>query len=84
MADSLRRLTNIGSFSTLQDKLERWLDVYHVSTDGEMYLLTIYYYSMAKHSAEVQKIYTVMGPAAHMPVAMQISELEHVLQNAVF
>jgi len=39
---------------------------------------------MAKHSAEVQKIYTVMGPAAHMPVAMQISELEHVLQNAVF
>ena len=31
MAESLRRLVNIGSFATLQDKLDRWLDIYHVS-----------------------------------------------------
>ncbi|CAH1777574.1 unnamed protein product [Owenia fusiformis] len=32
MAESLRRLVNIGSFTSLQEKLERWLDDYHVLT----------------------------------------------------
>ncbi|KAI0216399.1 Mitochondria-eating protein [Lamellibrachia satsuma] len=32
MAESLRRLVNIGSFSILQEKLEKWLDDYHVNT----------------------------------------------------
>ena len=31
MADSLRRLVNIATFSILQEKLERWLDDYNVS-----------------------------------------------------
>lgn len=31
MAESLRRLVNIGSFPILQDKLEKWLDDYKVS-----------------------------------------------------
>ena len=31
MAETLRRLVNIGTFSTLQDKLENWLNVYYVS-----------------------------------------------------
>ncbi|KAF6026606.1 SPATA18 [Bugula neritina] len=35
MADSLRRLVNIGSFATLQDKLDRWLDVYHYNSSDE-------------------------------------------------
>ncbi|XP_067948119.1 mitochondria-eating protein-like [Watersipora subatra] len=35
MADSLRRLVNIGSFGTLQDKLDRWLDVYHYNTSDQ-------------------------------------------------
>ncbi|XP_023931205.1 mitochondria-eating protein isoform X3 [Lingula anatina] len=32
MAESLRRLVNIASFSILQEKLERWLDDYHVNS----------------------------------------------------
>lgn len=32
MAESLRRLVNIGTFSVLQDKLEKWLSDYYVST----------------------------------------------------
>ncbi|KAK2165880.1 hypothetical protein LSH36_44g00022 [Paralvinella palmiformis] len=32
MAESLRRLVNLSSFSILQDKLERWLEDYHVNT----------------------------------------------------
>ncbi len=31
MAESLRRLANIGSFTLLQDKLDKWLDDYHAS-----------------------------------------------------
>lgn len=31
MAESLRRLVNIGTFTVLQEKLERWLDNYYVS-----------------------------------------------------
>lgn len=30
MAESLRRLVNIGTFTTLQDKLEQWLETYKV------------------------------------------------------
>lgn len=51
MAESLRRLANIGSFSTLQDKLDRWLDVYHVSTVHKViiylsvYILMLYWYA---------------------------------------
>lgn len=33
MAESLRRLVNIGTFTVLQEKLERWLDNYYVSLD---------------------------------------------------
>ncbi|XP_052078493.1 mitochondria-eating protein-like isoform X8 [Mytilus californianus] len=32
MAESLRRLVNIGTFTVLQDKLERWLGNYHINT----------------------------------------------------
>ncbi|KAL5012841.1 hypothetical protein ScPMuIL_011392 [Solemya velum] len=32
MVDSLRRLVNISTFTVLQEKLERWLDNYHVNT----------------------------------------------------
>ncbi|XP_045203927.1 mitochondria-eating protein-like isoform X10 [Mercenaria mercenaria] len=32
MADSLRRLVNIGTFNVLQEKLERWLDNYYLNT----------------------------------------------------
>ncbi|CAL1539089.1 unnamed protein product [Lymnaea stagnalis] len=32
MADSLRRLVNIGSFSVLQEKLEKWLSDYYINT----------------------------------------------------
>ena len=31
MAESLRRLVNIQTFTSLQDRLEKWLDDYHVS-----------------------------------------------------
>jgi hypothetical protein len=34
MAESLKRLVNIGTFTVLQDKLERWLDNYHVSEEN--------------------------------------------------
>nr|XP_011417419.2 mitochondria-eating protein isoform X11 [Crassostrea gigas] len=32
MAESLRRLVNIGTFTVLQEKLERWLDNYYINT----------------------------------------------------
>ncbi|KAK3762573.1 hypothetical protein RRG08_020652 [Elysia crispata] len=32
MAESLKRLVNIGTFSVLQEKLDRWLDDYYVNT----------------------------------------------------
>ncbi|XP_046579450.1 mitochondria-eating protein-like isoform X8 [Haliotis rubra] len=32
MADSLRRLVNIGTFTVLQDKLEKWLSDYYINT----------------------------------------------------
>ncbi|XP_060554357.1 mitochondria-eating protein-like isoform X2 [Ruditapes philippinarum] len=32
MADSLRRLVNIGTFNVLQEKLERWQDNYYLNT----------------------------------------------------
>uniref|UniRef100_A0A2C9KLZ8 Mitochondria-eating protein n=1 Tax=Biomphalaria glabrata TaxID=6526 RepID=A0A2C9KLZ8_BIOGL len=32
MADSLRRLVNIGTFSVLQEKLEKWLSDYYINT----------------------------------------------------
>ncbi|BFZ15327.1 hypothetical protein BsWGS_18366 [Bradybaena similaris] len=32
MADSLRRLVDIGTFSVLQDKLDRWLSDYYINT----------------------------------------------------
>ncbi|KAJ8298084.1 hypothetical protein KUTeg_024615 [Tegillarca granosa] len=32
MADSLRRLVNIGTFTVLQEKLERWQDNYYINT----------------------------------------------------
>ncbi|XP_041359836.1 mitochondria-eating protein-like isoform X2 [Gigantopelta aegis] len=32
MAESLRRLVNIGTFTVLQDKLERWLQDYYLNT----------------------------------------------------
>lgn len=31
MAETLRRLVNIGTFTTLQEKLENWLNLYYVS-----------------------------------------------------
>ena len=31
MAETLRRLVNLGSYSLLQEKLEQWLDSYKVS-----------------------------------------------------
>lgn len=33
MSETLRRLVNVATFSTLQEKLERWLKDYYVSTD---------------------------------------------------
>ncbi|XP_052278077.1 mitochondria-eating protein-like isoform X4 [Dreissena polymorpha] len=32
MAESLRRLVNIGTFNVLQEKLERWMDNYYLNT----------------------------------------------------
>lgn len=34
MSETLRRIVNTATFSTLQDKLERWLKDYYVSTDS--------------------------------------------------
>ncbi|XP_019621677.1 PREDICTED: mitochondria-eating protein-like isoform X3 [Branchiostoma belcheri] len=35
MAESLRRMVNNGNFTSLQDKLEKWLDDYHINTNDQ-------------------------------------------------
>ena len=51
MAESLRRLTNIASFTILQEKLERWLDDYHVRLVciGGVCVVTLVYVGPAEY-----------------------------------
>ena len=62
MAESLRRLVNIGSFSILQEKLEKWLEDYHVS----MQLLNVYAYTNChrnRAACSIQKTRLNVGAA---------------------
>lgn len=45
MAESLRRLVNIGTFSVLQEKLEKWLSDYYVSISMLIFKYLLYLYT---------------------------------------
>lgn len=49
MAESLRRLVNIGTFTVLQDKLERWLHNYHVSKRDQTLKLSLIPWILCSH-----------------------------------